>query len=238
MYSLPRYLLPASALSRLLSWLHRLRRLLCFLRLRRLCFDISRAATMAMFPDLVCQICGVAFDVRRTRSPNELSNNRYLFRTVIETWDEVYYTCGSKSGCKLVFIEDVNGQKVIRAEYPIRGPEPPAADRNQHAEHVAGPSCICREGYSGYRITAEEMMWSNRMQCMVKKRIGWRPEDDDHDYERRTDYFLTGIGMESMILPPNIQNLRPRRHGVRQVQAYNNLPGVGAGQLLHRIRYY
>jgi streptomycin 6-kinase len=36
-------------------------------------------------------------------------------------------------------------------------------------EHVAGPGCVCGQGYSGHRILLEKMKGCRALQCLVLK---------------------------------------------------------------------
>ncbi|MCJ1421091.1 hypothetical protein MMC32_007453 [Xylographa parallela] len=61
-------------------------------------------------------------------------------------------------------------------------------------EHISGPGCISRSGYSGQRISLEEMKGCRAIQCLVQKETDWQPQPDDQDFELESDYFLTGVG--------------------------------------------
>jgi hypothetical protein len=45
-------------------------------------------------------------------------------------------------------------------------------------EHLAGPGCINRYGYSSHCIGGEEMRGCNLMQCLLRKQSDWSPEYD------------------------------------------------------------
>ena len=66
-------------------------------------------------------------------------------------------------------------------------------DRLDAQEHIAGPHCAHPGGYSGHRISVEEMDGCSRVQCLVPKDDSWRPEPDDQDFELRGRCFLSGI---------------------------------------------
>ena len=60
-------------------------------------------------------------------------------------------------------------------------------------EHIAGPACGHKGGYSGHRISVEEMRGCTTLQCLVRKPDGWHPEDDDEGFEREGRHFLSGL---------------------------------------------
>lgn len=58
------------------------------------------------------------------------------------------------------------------------------------------------------------MQGCNQVQCLARKRGGWRPETDDEDFELDAKIcFLTGVSTS----PPNeweVEEFQPVRHGV------------------------
>jgi hypothetical protein len=60
-------------------------------------------------------------------------------------------------------------------------------------EHLAGPGCINRYGYSSHRIGVEEMRGCNLMQCLLRKQPDWSPEGDDQGFELSSSYYLSGL---------------------------------------------
>lgn len=84
--------------------------------------------------------------------------------------------------------------------------------RGQFYEHIAGPGCLSTEGFSGHRISIQEMRGSNAAQCLIKKGRSWRPEADDCEFERNTRVLLTGLDQE---VPSMSRDMRfwPARHG-------------------------
>ncbi|KAH6673362.1 hypothetical protein B0J14DRAFT_700373 [Halenospora varia] len=67
--------------------------------------------------------------------------------------------------------------------------------RERGMEHIAGPGGICKEGYSGHRISVEEMKECHAIQCLAKDEDGnYKTESDEQDFERESNYFLTGVG--------------------------------------------
>ena len=87
-------------------------------------------------------------------------------------------------------------------------------------EHIAGPGCVSQHGYSGCRISLEEMKGCRAVQCLVKKDADWMPEEDDKDFEVEGSYFLTGIGDGSPYAAP-LENINPVRHDVEDISITN-----------------
>ena len=69
-------------------------------------------------------------------------------------------------------------------------------------EHIAGPNCSANaSAYSGYNLSYEEMKACTTIQCLGPKTSeymissqSWKPLPDDEDFERTTEYCLTGLG--------------------------------------------
>jgi len=62
-------------------------------------------------------------------------------------------------------------------------------------EHIAGPRCENVMGYSGHRITVEEMQGCGTLQCLVRKfeRQESGVDDKDGDWEVDSDWYLSGL---------------------------------------------
>ncbi|KAN0104636.1 hypothetical protein V8E51_010381 [Hyaloscypha variabilis] len=97
--------------------------------------------------------------------------------------------------------------------------------RNENRqEHVAGPGCVDGRGYSGHRISMEEMKGCRAVQCLLVKKHDWEPEPDDHSFELDSKVFLTGLGDGSPDMSP-LTNLSPRRHGIDETWISNTVDG-------------
>ena len=84
-------------------------------------------------------------------------------------------------------------------------------------EHLAGPGCQHPHGYCGFNVTAEEMRGCTTNQCLVRKPSEWEPQPDSYDFERKSNYFLSGL---SSYMKPRLDNnpwYTPPRHGVEQL---------------------
>ena len=93
-----------------------------------------------------------------------------------------------------------------------------------HLEHLAGPSCTNHSGYSGHRISAEEMRGCTTSQCLVKKPSDWVPEADDKGFELDSNYFLSGLGSYMPSRDDANTKFDPHRHG--KTTGYINLDTI------------
>ncbi|KAL3445136.1 hypothetical protein BJX65DRAFT_297232 [Aspergillus insuetus] len=85
-------------------------------------------------------------------------------------------------------------------------------------EHVAGPGCRHTGAYNGNRITWAEMRGCQTIQCLVPKSEDWEPASDDQDFERDSEFFLSGIATRACSrVEPFFAN--PVRHGVEEIVA-------------------
>jgi hypothetical protein len=89
-------------------------------------------------------------------------------------------------------------------------------------EHIAGPSCLDERGYNGHAISAAEMKQSTTYQMLAYKPPNWRPEPDDQEWEKDTEYFLTGIGDRFPSRDMAFPNVYPARHGWDEREADTN----------------
>ena len=80
-------------------------------------------------------------------------------------------------------------------------------------EHLAGPGCSHHGGYSGFRITAEQMRGCATVQCLVRKTADWTPEPDDQSLELDGEYFLTGLSGRMPSRNERGPEFVPVRHG-------------------------
>ena len=157
------------------------------------------------YDEVLCQICGVSFFIARLRTVNEPPDAAWDYAgegfIEFDEHDGEQAECGSDTGCTFV-------RRAVTVNREAR-------------EHIAGPGCISTAGYSGYRITLEEMKGSRVVQCLAKKKESWQPEHDDQDFELKSDYFLTGQGEGS---PDSelLRDIKPIRHGVEQTYINNS----------------
>ncbi|KAE8395631.1 hypothetical protein BDV23DRAFT_178676 [Aspergillus alliaceus] len=85
-------------------------------------------------------------------------------------------------------------------------------------EHIAGPGCRNREGYLGRNISVEEMRGCHTVQCLIMKNPDWEPRGDDLEFERESQFHLTGV-TESMPSSGYGLKFAPIRHGIDNIQA-------------------
>lgn len=98
-----------------------------------------------------CQICGVSFNLARVRTKNEPAEAGWGYSSgLYYSGDEGSALCSTmpkQSGCENVPVEG-------------EGPHPEEV-------HIAGPGCVFTGGYSGYRITPEEMKVYHSMPAIM-----------------------------------------------------------------------
>jgi len=172
---------------------------------------------MTTITELVCQLCGVSFAVARLRredEPLEAAWSKYNRRFVDFRGREV--RC-DRGGCR--HIQHTEG-------FDARSVD------DDRLEHLVGPGCTSDRGYSGHRISVEEMKGCKDVQCVMKKIAAtgdngemWSPEPDDQDFELTSEYFLTGVGNITNIRyfdgQPATQHLYPVRHNTRRFRPTN-----------------
>jgi hypothetical protein len=101
-----------------------------------------------------------------------------------------------------------------------------------YEEHIAGPHCVAdNHAYSGYQLSYEEMKACTTIQCLGPKTsefmLGrddtWEPLSDDEDFERTTDYCLSGLGDRPGAAEDDTP-CYPQRHGAEDL-----MPGEYTG---------
>lgn len=61
-------------------------------------------------------------------------------------------------------------------------------------EHIAGSGCVSNRGYHGDKISTEEMLRSNTLQCLIQKKFySWEEETGDEPWEHGSKWFLSGL---------------------------------------------
>ena len=146
---------------------------------------------MSLFYDLSCRLCRVSFSVKRLYRPDELEDPEdilHLDCVYVSDDEDTKSLCEEDAGCEDTICCNLR-------------------------KHIPGPSCASTLGYSGYRISAEEMEGCRDIQALVKKESDWSPEHDDQDFERETNFVLTGTG-NNVLCPEEVEYIEPVRHGV------------------------
>ena len=152
--------------------------------------------------EYLCQLCGVSFNICRIRRADEPESAAWAYYGsgyIRSEGDADFDGCRD---CELVERED--------------DLTPGVTER----EHVAGPGCSCVRGYSGHRISLDEMKGCRAVQCLAGKDGAWVPEPDDQDFELESGFFLTGIGDGSPDTSP-LDEIKPARHGVKSIDMDN-----------------
>lgn len=106
----------------------------------------------------------------------------------------------------------------------------------EFVEHIAGPHCEHRRGYNGNAISVEEMRLSTTVQCIVEKKSQahdglpeWSSEPDDEDFERESEYFLSGLGNKCGSWEDDT-TVEPQRHGFNDLNPMHT-EGFAMGDL-------
>ena len=163
--------------------------------------ELSKTYVTMHYDEPYCQLCEISFAIARLRRADEPKEAGWDFTGFDYVKVDYSYEadmgrdnpCGKRSGCT-------------------------ASDRggDRPGEHLAGPRCISRSGYSGHRISLAEMKGCRAVQCLVMKDAKWMPEDDDQCFELEGDYFLSGIGYISQDMT-TLEDIKPVRHGIKSI---------------------
>ncbi|PQE32796.1 F-box-like domain-containing protein [Rutstroemia sp. NJR-2017a WRK4] len=124
-----------------------------------------------------CQICAVSFNLARVRTKCESREAGW------ELENGLYYNyMGDPAGVLCSNMPEQSGCKNVPVEGGGAFPE---------EEHIAGPGCVYTGGYSGYRITPEDMKNMRLTRYIIPKPKNTVDEEDAPDYEKCSDYFIT-----------------------------------------------
>ena len=96
-----------------------------------------------------------------------------------------------------------------------------------YLEHISGPTCQASnvsQAYSGYQLSFEEMKACTTIQCLGPKTseymLGphniWKRSSDDEDFERTSDYCLSGLGDRPGSID-DVSSCYPIRHGADEL---------------------
>lgn len=89
-------------------------------------------------------------------------------------------------------------------------------------EHIAGPNCKQTAGYSGARISVEEMELANTYQCFALKPRWWSSAPDDEPFEVTGKFFLTGLSDYMSSMDQDSSIVYPARHGYDMPSTFNS----------------
>lgn len=99
-----------------------------------------------------------------------------------------------------------------------------------YEEHIAGPNCIAdNHSYSAYQLSYEGMKACTTIQCLGPKGSefmtseDWTPLSDDEEFERTTEYCLSGLGDRPGATESDTR-CYPQRHGAEDL-----MPGEFGG---------
>ncbi|CAJ2505972.1 Uu.00g001020.m01.CDS01 [Anthostomella pinea] len=150
-----------------------------------------------------CQICGISFNIGRIRRQGEPESAAWQY------YHDDFITLG-----------DVEDDPLDEGCSNV--PRVPGTTDMDLIEHIAGPNCTCTLGYSGWRITAEEMQERLQCQCLAPKQEGWQPEPGDEEFEIEAQHcWLTGISKQGTI-EFEVEGLEPVRHGLGSTEIDNS----------------
>ena len=98
-------------------------------------------------------------------------------------FDTEFLPLDTPLGAPLYFRTETGGHQVNLAAHA----------RASQFEHVAGLGCRNSQAYIGKRISTDEMRGCHTVQAILRKPPGSKSRSDDLEFERGSDYFLTGI---------------------------------------------
>ncbi|TKA50547.1 hypothetical protein B0A55_12851, partial [Friedmanniomyces simplex] len=156
------------------------------------------------YSERYCQICGVGFNIGRLRKADEPESAAWA-----GYGSDFCVNTDCSDPCKADGCSDIARQ----------------SSDTDDLEHIAGPGCTLASGYSGWRITVEEIENTLRCQCLAAKLEDWAPEPGDSDFEVEAKHcFLTGISSTS---PDefDVHGLVPVRHGIGETMIENTTQG-------------
>lgn len=91
------------------------------------------------------------------------------------------------------------------------------------AEHIAGPGCISIHAFNGHYISADAMRGCTTLQCLVRKKPSWKPLHDSADFERKNNFFLSGLSDCAPRIDMACPIVFPARHGTEEANAANRV---------------
>ncbi|KAF7870596.1 hypothetical protein EAF04_004340 [Stromatinia cepivora] len=153
-----------------------------------------------------CQICGVSFNLARYRTKYEAAEAGWGYS------NGLYYS-GDTSSC---LETDEEGRC---EDITVNGVED---------VHIAGLGCIFNGGYSGHRISVEEMKNMRLSRYIIKKPRNTPEEKDAADYEKCSDFFITDQTTTTQNYEPG--NLPRDRYGVDSFFPQNYLVITDEGE--------
>lgn len=110
------------------------------------------------YSERICQLCGIPFNIGRIRRPGNTTTHDYGVSVVTADGlrtDEPESAAWSNIGGTILFISDEEASE----ECSGMGCSSVARDQGDETEeeHLAGSNCVSEQGYSGWRISVEDM---------------------------------------------------------------------------------
>lgn len=178
------------------------------------------------YSEVLCHICGVSFNISRTRTQNEPRSAGWG-----HGWGYLNLRpgpCPEESGC---FWVNRHADGSRHSEEPATASLEPIkmfpADMDENHfdsdnwEHISGPECDQSNAYNGHNISAEAMRGCRISQCLIRKPEDWEPEPDDDEFEISGHFFLSGLSDFMPSRDMSSPEVFPERHGTDMPHADN-----------------
>ncbi|KAJ3544657.1 hypothetical protein NM208_g2939 [Fusarium decemcellulare] len=176
--------------------------------------------------DVYCHICGVGFNIYRTRTDKEPRSAAWGEDGRAFAWGFAPYDC-PKEGCFYVRRDPYGDDSTAESEAGFSEPniilfdDLQRGDRPEEWEHISGPECDQNLAYNGHFISAEAMRGCTTLQCLVRKSEDWKPEPDDEAFEASGHFFLSGLSDHMPDKFDSGPTVFPERHSTGMLQAEN-----------------
>ncbi|ORY02549.1 hypothetical protein BCR34DRAFT_437902, partial [Clohesyomyces aquaticus] len=160
---------------------------------------------------VLCQICGVSFNIGRIRTPAEPRS---------AAWGPLGPMLHESVWATLPLPLEPTDQQGSYLGY---------VDSEENiVEHIAGPGCENKRGYPGHDISVEEMRGCQTLQCLVRKpkehsEYRFDPLPDDEEFEKSGEFFLSGLGDHMPSRDMSSPLVTPARHGCKEPNADNTI---------------
>ncbi|KAG9497420.1 hypothetical protein J7337_010281 [Fusarium musae] len=180
------------------------------------------------YSEVLCHICGVSFNINRSRTDKEPRSAAWGYQTLAMNPENSH----GRWGCYYVKrdgVQDPGAASLETVKYipPKMEPEDSSDDGwtsdtpDDEWEHIAGPECEYNGAYNGNHISAEAMKGCQTSQCLVPRGNDWQPEINDQDFETSGKFFLSGLSDDMPSRDMGWPSVSPARHGMDDVRAEN-----------------
>ncbi|KAI6773007.1 hypothetical protein HG530_003965 [Fusarium avenaceum] len=181
------------------------------------------------YSEVLCHICGVSFNINRSRTINEPRSAGWCDNPSEYTLTR----CAKRKTCFFIYRHPYDPQPTVDV-----GPEFAASSSKRFLEsiksaepdvdggaweHFPGPECANETAYNGNYISVEAMRGCKVLQCLVRKPKDWQPEPDDEPFEISGTHFLSGLGDGMPSRDSSYPEVFPERHGEVNPAAENGM---------------